>query len=155
MPFLLSPPKGLATPQKFSWILTALTLQTVTYCYTQTAYGVVWMTCLIKNVFLQSPIARKKNLLCQRGWPLPFNFIKQTNKRENFTGMSREMFIISSVKPDGLPLATQHQLHSTLEIKSVHHEKKPVKYSSKSVIYRSNVNSKTVKEVCLLTYFVK
>lgn len=37
--------------------------------------------------------------------------------------MSREMLIILSIKPDGLPLATQHQLHSTLEIKSVHHEK--------------------------------
>lgn len=38
--------------------------------------------------------------------------------------MSRETLIILSVKPDGLPLAKQHQLQSTLEIKSVHHEKK-------------------------------
>lgn len=38
--------------------------------------------------------------------------------------MSGETLIILSVKPDGLPLATQYQLHSTLEIKSVHDEKK-------------------------------
>lgn len=39
--------------------------------------------------------------------------------------MSRETLIILSVKTEGLALATQHQLRSTLEIKSVHHEKKP------------------------------
>lgn len=37
--------------------------------------------------------------------------------------MSRQMFIILSVKLDGLPLATQHLLHSTLEIKSLYYEK--------------------------------
>lgn len=68
--------------------------------------------------------------------------------------MSREMFIISSVKPDGLSLATQHQLHSMLETKSVHHEKKTCEIQQQKCSHHcSNMNSKTVKEVCLLTYF--
>jgi len=45
--------------------------------------------------------------------------------------MSSKTLIISSVKPDGLPLATQHQLYSMLEIKPGHHEKNSVKYSCK------------------------
>lgn len=44
--------------------------------------------------------------------------------------MARETLIILSVKLDGLLLATQHQLHSMLGIKSVHHEN-PMKYSRK------------------------